>query len=300
MKKKIAVYSVLLFGLLAAAGIAWVGYCPTLPTSPIMASHAYPGTNSFFNITFSGIPAEEPSDVLNGVVYPGWCLEDNHMRNTVDPVTLHCSLAMGLPGNLGSFPWDRINYLLNHKIGTWREVQAAMWMLTLGVSTTFPVTPNAQAMIDDALANGGGFVPTVGQVVGVIVYTGDGGLGFWGVQDTLIEIPVAGTEGCTPGFWKNHPEAWAETGFSLPHDFDPVFGTNYSDPNITLNQAIRLGGGGINVIARHGTAALLSAAHPDVYYPYSVETVIAIVRGGVQIELLVTANELGCYVPERN
>jgi hypothetical protein len=52
-------------------------------------------------------------------------------------------------------------------------------------------------------------------------------------------------------------------------------------------------GGGINELARHGVAGLLSAAHPDVDYPYSVADVIAAVLAG-DAATLVEANELGC------
>jgi hypothetical protein len=77
-----------------------------------------------------------------------------------------------LPLSYQGVPWDKVNYLLNHKAGTAQEVQAALWLLTWA-SSTFPVTAAAQAMYDDAIANGGGFVPAPGQVVAVILY-GDG------------------------------------------------------------------------------------------------------------------------------
>lgn len=108
--------------------------------------------------------------------------------------------------------------------------------------------------------------------------------------------PPPGNEGCTPGYWRNHGEDWPPTGYSWGDDFDAVFGVNYFTPNITLGQAIWMGGGGLNVVARHGTAALLSAAHPDVNYPYTVAQVIAYVQSG-NVGALITANELGCSIP---
>ena len=41
---------------------------------------------------------------------------------------------------------------------------------------------------------------------------------------------------------------------------------------------------------------VLSAAHPDVNYPYTVLEVIAFVQAG-DAETLVEANELGCEIP---
>ncbi len=47
-----------------------------------------------------------------------------------------------------------------------------------------------------------------------------------------------------------------------------------------LTETIRLKGGGLNKIGRHGTAALLNALHPLVYYPYGVGEVINMVCSG--------------------
>jgi hypothetical protein len=74
-----------------------------------------------------------------------------------------------------------------------------------------------------------------------------------------------------------------------------VFSTSYFNGSYTLLNAINQGGGAINRLARHGTAALLSAAHPDVDYPYSVARVIAFVQGGFA-DPLAQANELGCPI----
>ncbi len=75
--------------------------------------------------------------------------------------------------------------------------------------------------------------------------------------------------------------------------FDATFGVDLFDPNITLEKAARARGGGVNRLARHGTAALLSAAHPGVVYPLSVAEVIALVQAG-DASTLTTFNELGC------
>ena len=69
--------------------------------------------------------------------------------------------------------------------------------------------------------------------------------------------------------------------------------------HITLGEAIWARGGGLKKLSRHGTAALLSAAHGDVDYPYTVAEVIALVQAG-ESDLLVEANELGCDIPYCN
>lgn len=117
------------------------------------------------------------------------------------------------------------------------------------------------------------------------------------------EPPPPGNEGCTPGFWKapQHLDSW--TTYNPGADFDATFGVNFFSPNITLLQAVGLGGGGTQALARHGVAALLNAASGDVDAVYTTAEVIAIVQGsgayaGLSVEarknLLVAANELGC------
>jgi hypothetical protein len=99
--------------------------------------------------------------------------------------------------------------------------------------------------------------------------------------------------GCTPGYWKNHLDSWGPTGFSPADDFDTTFGVDLFDPDITLDEAVNAKGGDLGLLARHGTAALLSAAHPDVIYPYTVAQVIAYVQAG-NVAPLVEANEVFC------
>lgn len=97
--------------------------------------------------------------------------------------------------------------------------------------------------------------------------------------DIQLEPPPDG-EACTPGFWRNHLEDWGPTGFSPSDDFDTTFGVNFFTPDKTLLDAVKLGGGGINKLARFGVAALLNAAHPDVDFALTVPQVIALVQSG--------------------
>jgi hypothetical protein len=108
-------------------------------------------------------------------------------------------------------------------------------------------------------------------------------------------------EGCTPGFWKNHPDAWPAS-YQPDDDFDTVFGVDVFHPDIILHRALKLGGGGVHALARHATAALLNAASPDVAYALSEQQVIALVQAAFmpggdvegtkdQLEMF---NEQGC------
>jgi hypothetical protein len=106
--------------------------------------------------------------------------------------------------------------------------------------------------------------------------------------------------GCTPGFWKNSVGSWP-AGYLPNADFDATFGVNGFNPNITLMQALNLGGGGKNSLARHAVAGLLNAATSEVNYGMSTADVIAAVQSAFAsgdfesvknpLELL---NEKGC------
>ena len=101
-------------------------------------------------------------------------------------------------------------------------------------------------------------------------------------------------EGCTAGFWRNHVDTWPATGFSPMDDFDTTFGVDMFAPDITLEDALFLPGGGNNYLARQGTAALLNAAHPDISYPLTTAEIIAFVQGGGDANILDSHNNLGC------
>jgi len=101
-------------------------------------------------------------------------------------------------------------------------------------------------------------------------------------------------EGCTPGYWRNHLDRWAETPYSPTDDFDATFGTNLFNPDVTLFYAID-NPQVVGQLPFQGVAALLSAAHPDVDYPYSVAQVIAYVQAG-NVQPLADANKLSCPI----
>ncbi len=109
-----------------------------------------------------------------------------------------------------------------------------------------------------------------------------------------------GDDGCTPGYWKNHLNRWV--GYRPTDSFNETFGVVAFTPDITLNDAIRRRGGGINALARHATAALLNAAHPDVDYALTEAQILQLVQSAVGARsrteqaknTLADFNEAGC------
>ncbi|MDX1698732.1 MAG: hypothetical protein R3308_10620, partial [Thiohalobacterales bacterium] len=123
----------------------------------------------------------------------------------------------------------------------------------------------------------------------------------------LCNEEPGGGEGCTPGFWKNRTEFW-------PISTDAVFSDYFSCPAFDGNDSLLLdvlaaGGGGLNALGRHASAALLNSLSDHVSYDLSTAAIISSVDAacasgdGSQVELLKDDlddfNNQGCLVPER-
>lgn len=103
--------------------------------------------------------------------------------------------------------------------------------------------------------------------------------------DTCTVEIVRPPEGCTPGFWKNHPELWV--GVSPDAGFNATFGvtsllSGLSD-DVTMMQALSVSGSLLNALNRHAAAAYVNALYEDqtLYYPYTPDQVISIYQAAV-------------------
>jgi hypothetical protein len=100
---------------------------------------------------------------------------------------------------------------------------------------------------------------------------------------------VAGGQGCTPGYWKNHTDSWPPTGYSTSQKVSTVFNQAAIYPalgNSTLLQALDFAGGpdlqgAGEILLRAAVSALLNAAHPGVAYPRTVGQVVADVNSAL-------------------
>ncbi|WP_413998939.1 hypothetical protein ACMDB5_14300 [Flavobacterium sp. W1B] len=86
-------------------------------------------------------------------------------------------------------------------------------------------------------------------------------------RELIVESCIS--EECTLGYWKNHTDRWCSTYRTCD-----LFGDVFKDApaalkNITLLEALNLGGGGNNLLARQGVAALLNACTLKYSDPYS-------------------------------
>jgi hypothetical protein len=101
--------------------------------------------------------------------------------------------------------------------------------------------------------------------------------------------PTTGTNGCSPGYWKNHTGSWAAAGYSPSQTTVSVFSAASAFPSLagkTLLQSIQGGGGpgtlgGATILLRAAVAAVLNASDPAVGYPLTKAQVISQVNSAL-------------------
>jgi len=140
-----------------------------LPTGYVTMHGHYPGASSYWDIDLSGVPTGY--DVWDGK-WRGWCAEQFvYMYPEHDyQVTLWSTCDPLLPGRCGApADWAYVNYLLNHKASgaTTLQIEQAIWYLMH--NGDYPSDPVAKAMVDDALANGQGWLPRHGDWIAVVM-----------------------------------------------------------------------------------------------------------------------------------
>jgi Prealbumin-like fold domain len=110
-----------------------------------------------------------------------------------------------------------------------------------------------------------------------VTIAGDNGNSSWASATATVVVDpgedivvtfynVVPSEGCTPGYWKNHPDMWPapwtpDTPFSDAFGMDPCIS---GGAGMTLMEALNLQGGGKKALTRHAAAAFLNAATPEV------------------------------------
>jgi hypothetical protein len=141
-----------------------------------------------------------------------------------------------------------------------------------------------------------------------------------GEEPVVVEEPPAEFTGCTPGFWKTHTDIWdSATPTDIAPTFDPdtlmsvALGFNDTVPaqgkqnpavlfsELTMEDALGLGGGNLRALVRHSAAALLNADSQS--FPFSVGAIQTLVQNAFAnndanfdnaLSDLASANEIGC------
>ena len=195
-----------------------IGYdCPTLddiaaalPEQVTIHTQNYPNPDSYFDV------------LLNGETYGVWCIDEGHTihinRNyTVNVYSsyepLPDSLTTGTDPNIDHPEnLDLVNWVMNNSDGyNSTEVQNVIWALIDDASTRADLTGHEQELYDAAIANGEGFEPGMGDVVGIILQPVDPNAN---AQVTVAQVTIAqvtllqlGLE-CTPIYQTG--TAWGE------------------------------------------------------------------------------------------
>jgi hypothetical protein len=99
--------------------------------------------------------------------------------------------------------------------------------------------------------------------------------------------PPAG-QGCSSGYWKEHPTAWVLTRYSPNQSLEFVFEVpdGYGLDSYAMLHALGFTGGAgsagaARALSRAGVAALLNSAHPGVDYPRTTYQVISQVNSAL-------------------
>lgn len=109
-----------------------------------------------------------------------------------------------------------------------------------------------------------------------------------------------GSQGCTPGYWKQsqHFDSWTSP-FTPSTQFSSVFANAF--PGKTLVQVLSAGGGGLTALGRHAVAALLNTASSGVDYGMTTASAVdafnaAYASGAFETQknIFEAANENGC------
>jgi len=142
----------------------------------------FSATTSYFRTQLFNVPAGY--EVSNGN-YTGWCSDSAHTinTNTAYQVTLYSSYNTSLPTHLYHQNWSKVNYILNHKVGSdWHQVEyAILYILNFGNQG---LATNGWTMVNDAIAYGGSYIPGGGDIIAIIADTGPT------VQRTIFELII--------------------------------------------------------------------------------------------------------------
>ncbi|MFL6192702.1 MAG: hypothetical protein ACJ75H_00915 [Thermoanaerobaculia bacterium] len=162
-----------------------------------------------------------------------------------------------------------------------------------GVAVTCPKTALA---VGESMTCTGNGTATAGQYenIGSVVGTPPAGSNVASSDPSHYfgQVPPpthTGTEGCTPGYWKNHTDSWPPTGYLPSQTVKSVFSqaSIYSSlGNSSLLDALGFQGGSTlegaaGNLLRASVASLLDASHPGVDYPRTPASIISAVNSAL-------------------
>ena len=85
------------------------------------------GTDSRFELFF--LDVRYGYDLVDFESYKAWCLAKHKpiRRNAIHKVRLYNCYDPNLPPEFKAMEWNQINYIINHKSGSKKDIQQAIW-----------------------------------------------------------------------------------------------------------------------------------------------------------------------------
>jgi len=220
------------------------------------------------------------------------------LQKTANPVQLT------IPKTGGSCPNVTYTYTLTNQ-GAPVQVTLSDDPLTLGAEGSFTLAANETKTITQTAC----ITETTTEMTlahGVLVENSDVTCDAVATVTINVTVSYGGTAGCTLGYWKQPQHAGDWQVYHQNDNYWTVFGVNPAkttaklSPNLTLLQALQLGGGGENNLARQAVAALLNAAHPQIDYFTGTQGVIASVQQAYASGKIAIANQATRFDAENN
>jgi len=231
------------------------GFRVRVPNVSVTMVETYPGTHSYFDATLSGIGGPGAGyDVYDGT-FISWCC-DQH--NYIYPGTSYSVQLYSTYNPLMPWPdpdWNKVNYLLNHKVGTPDQIQSAIWyFINGGYSGSDSII---LGMINAALAHGVDFIPQEGQICAVLCDAGPT------IQHTFIEVIVPPPP-CTvyvdktytvstPGYGYDHFKIIQDGVDAVCYTGTVIVHNGIYNEQVTINKPITLQNGSLPIIDGGGS-----------------------------------------------
>jgi hypothetical protein len=150
-------------------------------------------------------------DLVDFEFYKAWCLAKNKpiRRNAIHRVRLYNCYDPNLPLEFRGMEWNKINYIVNHKRGSKKVIQDAIWHFadskhqkTLGVEAT--------QLVEEANLKGKDYIPAEGEILAVICQN------VGNKQPVFIEYIIPAAIIPEAPVIAAPPEIAAATGFYIP------------------------------------------------------------------------------------
>jgi len=209
-KLAISLFAFLMFSGVLMTTVSATAWAPSLPPDPATIKITNPYTTPLqpssypFIIDLSNV--DPGFDITDGI-YNGWCVD---IVNVITRLVQYDVMLYSSYDEMAPIPdedWEIINYIINHKLGTGCDVQAAIWYFINGGAYWWvsgdpfnpSVDPEVLAMVADASLYGPTYEPGEGDILAIVCVPVDEFGEPTSAQTVIIELQIRGTGKVTGG-----------------------------------------------------------------------------------------------------